>query len=82
MIRDKGEGVKIEMGTSGVGQRQRGDGVQIEVDTGGVGQRERRRCVDRNEQGGVGAEAVKEEKIVCRKSMGSGKLRAAVEPRR
>ena len=56
--------------------------MQIEVDTGGVGQRERRRCVDRNEQGGVGAEAVKEEKIVCRKSMGSGKLRAAVEPRR
>ena len=44
--------------------------------------RDRRRCVDRNEQGGLGAETMKEEKIACRKSMGSGKLRVAVEPKR
>ena len=38
--------------------------------------------MDRNEQGGVGSETMKEEKILSRKSMGSGKLRAAVEPKR
>ena len=31
LARDKGEGVKIELGTSGVGQRQSRDGVGIDL---------------------------------------------------